>query len=149
MRVLAATLAILITTACLRGSKGSSGTTEDTVGRTEREVLAIASTQLRHHGFAVTLAGDNVVVTQPRLIPAHLQDSVSATKGKMWLLHVTADRASFAGGTRVRVVGYIVPAHGGQARAVPVTASNPKLYREVVAATGWIVDEARRKKPKS
>lgn len=149
MRVLAVTLAMLSTTACLRGSTGPSGATEETVGRSQKEVLEIAATQLRHHGFTVTLAGDNVVVTQPRTIPAHLQDSVTAKKGKMWLLHVTTDRASFSSGTRVRVVGYIVPTQGGQARAIPVTPANPKLYREVVAATGWIVDEARRKKAKS
>ena len=69
------------------------------------------------------------------------------------MVHVTTSRATFTGGSRVRVVGYIVPTGTPQSqqqqRAIPVTTRNAKLYREVVAITGWISDEASRKKKKS
>lgn len=149
MRVLLASLVVL-TSACFGTRSGTNdGATELTVGRTTAEVLQIATTQLMHHGYKVTKGGDNVVVTQPRPIPAHLQDTVGAGKGKLWMVHVSTSRATFTGGSRVRVLGYIVPKAGAQQQAVPVTTKNAKLYREVVAITGWISDEASRKKKKS
>ncbi len=148
MRVFLASLMVL-TSACFGPRSGSDGATELTVGRTPAEVLQIATTQLTHHAFKVTKGGDNAVVTQPRPIPAHLQDTSGAGKGKLWMVHVTAARATFTGGSRVRVLGYIVPTQGGQQRATPITTRNAKLYREVVTITGWIVDEAKRKKTKS
>src|SRR6266567_3711105 len=64
-------LAALVGCAKMRGtSNGDSVTT--TVSLPRAQALDIARTQLVHHGFTVTGAGSDVLVTSPKAVPDYL-----------------------------------------------------------------------------
>lgn len=161
MRVIRITTlaALVIVAGCARirgSSNGDSVTT--TVSKPRAEALEIARTQLVHHGFTVTGAGSDVLVTSPKLVPDYLREvSTAKPSSQRWFLVVQATDVRWFRGTRLRVAGYLLPPGAGQASAVangkrleqaaiPITEQNARLFREVQAAADWIVSEAKRKK---
>jgi hypothetical protein len=115
--------------------------------------LRIARTQLEHHNYKVSDAGTNAIVTVPAPIPNYLQDKSGSMAGRYWMLRVAAEPQTFGAGTRLTVVGYVLPAASrpaGAAAPAPqeatvVTAANGALFGEVRAAGRWIADEAKRR----
>lgn len=154
-----AAIAVLATTgACARFNGGPNGdSVSTTVGTNRQTTLEVARTQLIHHGFTVTRVGDAMLVTAPRPVPEYLRE-VSTAKpapGQQWFLVVESSDVRFFRGTHVRVSGYLMPPGAGSATAVrnakrveqnaiPITQQNPRLFREVEAAAGWIESEAQR-----
>ena len=151
--------ALVIVAGCARirgSSNGDSVTT--TVHAPRAQALEIARTQLVHHGFTVTGAGSDVLVTTPKLVPNYLREvSTGKQSSQRWFLVVQASDVRFFRGTHVRVSGYLLPPGAGevsavtngqrlQQSAIPITEQNARLFREVQAATSWIVSEANRKK---
>lgn len=150
-------LATVVGCAKIRGtSNGDSVTT--TVSLTRAQALDVARTQLVHHGFTVTGAGSDVLVTTPKLVPQYLREASTAKPTQQkWFLVVQGSDVRFFRGTRLRVSGYLLPPGAGQVssvvngqrleqNAIPITEQNARLFREVQAATNWIVSEANRKK---
>jgi hypothetical protein len=150
-------LATIAGCAKIRGtSNGDSVTT--TVGLTRAQALDIARTQLVHHGFTVTGAGSDVLVTTPKAVPEYLREASTARPTQQkWFLVVQGSDVRFFRGTKLRVSGYLLPPGAGQVssvvngkrlqqNAIPITEQNARLFREVQAATNWIVAEANRKK---
>lgn len=129
---------------------GSDNSFEADVRLRPEAVLSAARTQLMHHGYKVTEAGENAIVTQPRAVPKHLQDADRALAGRSWILRVEASPKSFSGGSGLRVIGYLLPPAARSAtaqameQATVVTAAQKGLFSEVRAAAGWITDEAKR-----
>ena len=116
-------------------------------------ILRVAATQLRHHGYEVTPAGDNGLVTAPRAVPEWLGGKDAAMKDRQWFVQINAEPHFLARGTRLEVMGYLVPESASKMitgttpsvqNAVPVT-SRHALYQEVRSIAGWIGDAARRK----
>ena len=154
-----AAVALLATTgACARFTGGPNGdSVSTTVGTNRQTTLETARTQLVHHGFTVTQIGDAMLVTSPRPVPEYLRE-VSTAKpaaGQQWFLVVESSDVRFFRGTHLRVSGYLMPPGAGTATAVkngkrlaqnaiPITQQNPRLFREVEAAAGWIESEAQR-----
>jgi hypothetical protein len=154
---IAATLVLVAGCASIRGSaNGDSVTT--TVSAPRAQALEIARTQLVHHGFTVTGAGSDVLVTSPKPVPNYLREvSTEKQSSQRWFLVVQGTDVRFFRGTRLRVSGYLLPAGAGQVSAVtngkrleqsaiPITEQNARLFREVQAAANWIIAEANRKK---
>jgi hypothetical protein len=152
-----ATLAMVAGCARIRGtSNGDSVTT--TVNAPRAQALDIARTQLVHHGFTVTGAGSDVLVTSPKLVPNYLREvSTEKQSSQGWFLVVQGTDVRFFRGTHLRVAGYLLPPGAGQVSAVtngkrleqsaiPITEQNARLFREVQAAANWIAAEANRKK---
>ena len=152
-----AALALVAGCARIRGSaNGDSVTT--TVSAPRAQALEIARTQLVHHGFTVTGAGSDVLVTTPKLVPNYLREvSTEKQSSQRWFLVVQGSDVRFFRGTHIRVSGYLLPAGAGQVSAVtngkrleqsaiPITEQNARLFREVQAAANWIISEANRKK---
>ena len=152
-----AVLAIVGGCAKIRGTaNGDSVTT--TVKAPRAQALEIARTQLVHHGFTVTGAGSDVLVTAPKLVPDYLREvSTEKQASHRWFLVVQGSDVRFFRGTHLRVSGYLLPAGAGQVSAVtngkrlqqsaiPITEQNARLFREVQAAADWIISEANRKK---
>lgn len=151
-----AALVIVAGCARIRGtSNGDSVTT--TVSPPRAQALEIARTQLIHHGFTVTGAGSDVLVTSPRPVPEYLREvSTAKPVQQRWFLVVQGSDVRFFRGTHLRVAGYLLPPGAGQVSAVsngkrleqsaiPITEQNARLFREVQAAAGWIISEANRK----
>ena len=151
--------ALVIVAGCARirgSSNGDSVTT--TVHAPRAQALEIARTQLLHHGFDVSGAGSDVLVTTPKLVPNYLREvSTAKQSSQRWFLVVQGSDVRFFRGTHLRVSGYLLPAGAGQVSAVtngqrlqqsaiPITEQNARLFREVQAAANWIVSEANRKK---
>ena len=155
MRPMITAAAILALGACSRGFGGGGGTPEQVVTNVNTSVdstLRVATTQLMHHGYKVSPAGENSIVTAPRAIPAYLVQKADSLRNRQWILQVNVSRTAFLRGTRLAVMGYVVPPStntvgSGPAtaqRAIPVTNKSP-LFQEVRAVSGWIADETRRK----
>lgn len=115
--------------------------------------LRIATTQLRHHGYAVTPLGENAVITSPRPVPDWLTESDGRFKGRQWVVQVSAKSHFLARGTRFEVAGFLLPEGATQPatgttplvqNAIPVTDEH-RLFQEVRAIAGWIGDAARRR----
>ena len=152
-----AVLAIAGGCARIRGSANGDSVTA-TVGVPRAQALDIARTQLVHHGFTVTGAGSDVLVTTPRPVPNYLREvSTEKPSSQRWFLVVQASDVRFFRGTHLRVAGYLMPPGAGQVSAVvngnrlaqsaiPITEQNARLFREVQAASNWIISEANRKK---
>lgn len=151
-------LAIVAGCSKIRGTSNTESVTT-TVGLTKAQALDVARTQLVHHGFTVTGAGSDVLVTSPKLVAPYLREVSTAKQPapQRWFLVVQGSDARFFRGTRLRVSGYVLPPGAGQVSAVsngtrleqsaiPITAQNARLFREVQVATDWIVSEANRKK---
>ncbi|HET9003741.1 MAG TPA: hypothetical protein VFN39_07030 [Gemmatimonadaceae bacterium] len=152
-----AALVLVAGCARIRGSaNGDSVTT--TVNASRPQALEIARTQLVHHGFTVTGAGSDVLVTAPKLVPNYLREvSTEKQSSQRWFLVVQGSDVRFFRGTRIRVSGYLLPPGAGQVSsvtngrnlqqsAIPITEQNARLFREVQAAANWIISEANRKK---
>ena len=154
MRSLVIGCSILLLGGCSRLFGG--GSSQDVAGTVDISVdstLRVATTQLIHHGYTVQPAGQNSIVTTPRPVPAYLVQKADSLRNRQWILQVNANRQAFLRGTRLTVTGYVLPPGApttgtGKAtveRAIPVTNRSP-LFPEVRAVTGWITDEANRKK---
>jgi hypothetical protein len=141
----------------MRGtSNGDSVTTTVSVPRAQ--ALDIARTQLIHHGFTVTGAGSDVLVTSPKAVPQYLREASTAKPTQQkWFLVVQGSDVRFFRGSKLRIAGYLLPAGAGQVssvangqrltqNAIPITEQNAKLFREVQVASDWIVAEAKRQK---
>jgi hypothetical protein len=133
------------------GGGGGDNAYEAVVSLRPDSTLRIARTQLEHHNYKVSDAGPDAIVTVPAPIPAYLQDKSGATKERYWMLRVSATSQAFRGGTRLTVVGYVLPSasRAAGATAAPqeatvVTSANRALFDEVKAAGRWIEDEAKR-----
>lgn len=142
-------VALVIGGACARLRTGSGQDYETVVPLRPDATLRVARTQLEHHDYQVGDAGPNALVTLPTPIPPHLQDDKGHLKGRYWMLHVGAQPQRFTSGTRLRVVGYVLPASTPDGRetrqeATPVTADQRALFSEVRAAGRWIEDGANR-----
>ena len=144
---------------CAHVGSGSAGggdnAYEAVVSLRPDSTLRIARTQLEHHNYKVSAAGPNAIVTLPAPIPAYLQDKSGTTKGRYWMLRVSTAPQTFGGGTRLTVVGYVLPTASRPAAAAAaaapapqeatvVTSANRALFDEVRAAGRWIEDEAKR-----
>ena len=150
-------LAIVGGCARIRGSSNGDSVTT-TVGLTRGQALDIARTQLVHHGFTVTGAGSDVLVTSPKTVPEYLREASTAKPtSQKWFLVVQGSDVRFFRGTRLRVTGYLLPPGAGQASsvangkrleqsAIPITEQNARLFREVQVAANWIIAESNRKK---
>jgi hypothetical protein len=151
--------AVMAATAIGAGGCARAGTSGDGGDNSYQTIVAlrpdstlrIARTQLEHHNYRIGDAGPNAIVTLPAPIPAYLQDKSGATQGRYWLLRVSAEPQTFGGGTKLTVVGYVLPSASRPAGAAPppreavvVTSANAALFAEVKAAGRWIQDEAWR-----
>ena len=137
-------------------SNGDSVTS--TVGATKAQALEIARTQLVHHGFTVTGAGSDVLVTTPKLVPNYLREvSTEKPSSQRWFVVIQASDVRFFRGSHVRVAGYLLPPGAGtvaavkngerlEQSAIPITEQNARLFREVQAVSNWITSEAKRDK---
>ena len=150
-------LASIVGCARMRGtSNGDSVTTTVSVPRAQ--ALDIARTQLVHHGFTVTGAGSDVLVTSPKLVPQYLREASTAKPTQQkWFLVVQGSDVRFFRGSKLRIAGYLLPPGAGEfssvangqrltQNAIPITEQNAKLFREVQVASDWITAEAKRKK---
>ena len=73
-RALAVAASLLAAAACAGGNRGPGDTDyESNVRLSADSTLRVARTQLELHGFTVTAAGENALVTTPRPIRADLQ----------------------------------------------------------------------------
>ena len=150
-------LAVLGGCAKIRGTAHGDAVTT-TVSLSRAQTLEVARTQLVHHGFTVTGAGSDVLVTSPKPVPEYLREASTAKPTQQrWFLVVQATDVRFFKGTHLRVNGYLLPPGAGQVSAVvngkrleqlaiPITEQNVRLFREVQVATNWIVAESNRKK---
>jgi hypothetical protein len=138
---------------CARLLGGSERDVVQSVPVSVDSTLRIAATQLRHHGYTVTPVGDNSLVTTPRAVPDWLGDKEGKMKGRQWFVQVNAEPHFLARGTRIEVVGYLMPEDAPRAgtsttpsvqNAITVTSQH-QLYQEVRAIATWIGDAARRK----
>jgi hypothetical protein len=151
--VLAATLAV--TGACAGGNRGPAESDfQANVRLSADSTLRIARTQLELHGFTVTAAGENALVTSPRPLRADLQGGSPALRSRQWMLRVETSRRALVGGSRLRVIGYLLPPQATDARstgptsqpATVITSDQTALFGEVRAVGGWIQDSAGRAK---
>lgn len=149
-------LASVSACASIRGSQAEDeNDVTMNVSGNKAKALEAARTQLIHHGYKVTTVGDQMVVTAPKPVPQYLREvSTARPQSQQWFLVVTAEQMRFFRGTRVRVAGYVLPAGAGttkavanakrlQQEAVPVTAKDQKLFREVEMVANWIANEAK------
>ena len=151
--------ALMVVAGCarIRGTANGDSVTTN-VSAPRAQALEIARTQLVHHGFTVTGAGSDVLVTTPKLVPNYLREvSTAKQSSQRWFLVVQGSDNRFFRGTHLRISGYLLPAGAGEATAVsngkrldqsaiPITEQNARLFREVQAASDWIISEAKRKK---
>ena len=147
-------LACLAAAAACTGRRGPAESSIETAVRLDADTaLRVARTQLQLHGFEVTAAGENAIVTSPRPVPTHLQGE-GVPAGRHWMLRVETQRRALAGGARVRVLGYLLPPPATDARAsgptsqpaILVTSDNGPLFSEIRTVGKWIEDAAGRAK---
>jgi hypothetical protein len=150
-------LATLLVAGCATFGWSGRDTLSTTVGVPADTALRIASTQLAHHGYAVSDLGDGSVITTPRRVPQYLiplstsrEEQAEFAKQQM-ILSVRVVPAPYFAGSRIDVTGYLLPQGAKGAtnqvmeEATLITEeNNPTLYREVRAAAGWISDALRR-----
>ena len=138
------------------------GTVSMSTQGTPQQVLEVARTQLVHHGFDVSTTGSDMVVTTPKAVPTYLREVSTARNAgdqsqQQYFIVVSAEKQRFIRGSRVRVTGYLLPPGAGTTRvvsagnrleqtAVPITESNPKLYRQIQVTADWINDALARRK---
>lgn len=137
---------------CARVFGGGSGDAVQSVPVTVDSTLRIAATQLQHHGYTVQPLGQNSLMTVPRPIPDWLVGKDQKMKGRTWFVQVNASAHYLARGSRVEVIGFLVPESASRMNtsnvatvqnAVQVTDENP-LFQEVRTIASWIGDAARR-----
>jgi hypothetical protein len=139
--------------ACSRLFGGSTTDAVQSVPITADSTLRIAATQLQHHGYSVTPVGARTLMTVPRPVPAWLGEQDGSMKARQWFVQVSVEPHYLARGTRLEVVGYLVPESATRPasgttpnvqNAIPVTSEH-RLYQEVRTIASWIGDAARRK----
>jgi hypothetical protein len=132
---------------------GSNGDAVQNVRLSADSTLRIASTQLTHHGYTVQPVGQRSLVTTPRAIPDWLGGKDPKMKGRLWFVQVNVEPQFLARGTKLAVVGFLVPESSQAANrtnaataqnAIVVTSDNP-LHQEVRTIASWIADATRRK----
>ena len=138
---------------CARVFGGSGGSDAvQSVPVTVDSTLRIAATQLQHHGYTVQPLGQTSLMTTPRPIPDWLVGKDAKMKGRTWFVQVNAQAHYLARGSRLEVIGFLVPESASRMNtgnvatvqnAVQVTEENP-LFQEVRTIAGWIADAARR-----
>jgi hypothetical protein len=150
MRSIFVVCAIALLSGCARlPGGGSDRAVEVTVNTGIDSTLRVAATQLQHHGYIVTPAGENRLVTAPRAVPDYLVGKDAELRNRQWFVQVSADRSAFVRGTRLSVTAFLIPptAAGTTApqvqNAIPVT-SDHQLWQEVRSIARWIQDGARR-----
>ena len=147
---LAAIAAVGVACAGLR--RGGGGTDyESVVTTTAAAAIRAARATLERDAYKVTDAGENTLVTLPVLIPDRLQDRAGHLKGRYWIMRVSAQPEALTSGTRLRVIGYVLPpaspsGQTTQQEAIPVTADQPALVGEVRAVGRRIADAANGKR---
>lgn len=133
---------------------GPGGDAVQSVPVTVDSTLRIAATQLQHHGYTVQPLGATSLMTVPRPIPEWLAGKDAKMKGRTWFVQVNASAHYLARGSRVEVIGFLVPESASRMNtsnvatvqnAVQVTDENP-LFQEVRTIATWIGDAARRKR---
>lgn len=148
-------VAALVTAAACAGSRGPAETQyQSNVRLSPDSTLRVARTQLELHDFTVTAAGADALVTTPRPVGAHVQGSASALSGRHWMLRVETERRALAGGTRLRVTGFLLPPASSDPRAsgptsqpaTVITSDQGALFAEVRTAARWIEDAAGKAK---
>jgi hypothetical protein len=165
MRRLGVLCAFLL--AACAGMGGGGGVSENVtlnVPGAPDSVLRLAVTQLQHHGYTVTQAGDGMIITLPKPVPNYLIETSNPAPAKgrgqqsaaqasqQWVLRVQTEKIFLASGTRLRVAGFIVPqavrltsGNAVQQTAIPITSENRRLFREVEVVAQWISDAATRR----
>ena len=153
-RLLVALVLVTTVSGCARVfGRGDGSDAVQSVPLTVDSTLRVAATQLRHHGYTVQPAGDNGLLTAPRPVPDYLVGKDTAMRARQWFVQINAESHFLARGTRLEVMGYLVPASANRMvtgttpqvqNAIPVTSKHA-LYQEVRAIAGWIGDAARRK----
>lgn len=155
VRALALAAAVTIAAACTGGNRGPGESDYEANVRIPADsALRIARTQLQLHGFTVTAAGEDALVTTPRLLRADLQGAGAELKNRHWMVRVETSRRALVGGSRVRVIGYLLPPPPKDTRvagptsqpATVITSDQTALFGEVRAVGGWIEDAAGRAK---
>ena len=136
----------------LFGGGGGNGEAVQSVPVNVDSTLRIAATQLQHHGYTVQPLGQNSLMTTPRPIPDWLAGKDEKMKGRTWFVQVNAQSHYLARGSRLEVIGFLVPESASRMNtsnvatvqnAIQVTDDNP-LYQEVRTIATWISDAARR-----
>jgi hypothetical protein len=135
------------------GGGGGGGDAVQSVPVSVDSTLRIAATQLQHHGYTVQPLGQNGLMTTPRPVPDWLTGKDEKMKGRTWFVQVNAQSHYLARGSRVEVIGFLIPESASRMNtgnvatvqnAVQVTEENP-LFQEVRTIAGWIADAARRR----
>ena len=138
---------------CSRLFGGSTTDATQSVPTTVDSTLRIAATQLQHHGYAITPVGERTLMTTPRPVPSWLGEQDGTMKGRHWFVQVSAEPHYLARGTRLEVVGYLLPESATRPtssrtpsvqNAIPITSEH-RLYQEVRTIASWIGDAARRR----
>ncbi|GAC1514784.1 MAG: hypothetical protein NVS1B4_03310 [Gemmatimonadaceae bacterium] len=153
-------VAVLTLSACsvFRGGPSGVRSNEDVVLAfpvPADTALRVAITQLQLHNYRVNPAGPGLVVTSPRPVPDYLievsNDAKASRPRQQWILRVQVDKQRFVSGSRVMVNGYILPPTGVitagnrmSQHAIPVTAENVRLFREVQVVGEWIAEAVKR-----
>jgi hypothetical protein len=149
-------LGLVIVPACttLRGSNSDNVTMS--LGAAADSVLRVATTQLELHGYEVDRLDDRVIVTRPRAMPTYLIEVSTARNeraGNEWMVQISAEPLELLGGSRVIVSGYVLPrvrpvsaGNSASERAIPITADNPQLFREIEVIAGWIESAVARRR---
>lgn len=160
MRRIATVFASLAVAGCAAFTGGGGGI-QDSAWASARvnpdTLMRIVVTQLEHHGYAVQPLGPRSVMTVPRPVPVHLQDSSAPQQApRQWVVRVNVDQVPFMGNSRVEVSGFLLPQQGSGAttaagantqtldRATVVTSENRRMFAEVETVSRWIADAAKR-----
>ena len=111
--------------------------------------LHIAAQRLTAQGYTVSYASGQMLVTSPRAMPRPVRTASagSPADSTLWVLVVTTESNRFVRGSRIQVMGYLVPpaattplSSGApvQRQTIPITPESPQLYAEVQRVADWI-----------
>ena len=151
---LALVVAACVATACASFRPRDENDFQMNVALAPDSALRVARAQLEAQDFKISAAGENAIVTAPHYLPVPVQDAVPELRGRHWMLRVEASRRALAGGSRMRVIGFLLPppapttGTGGTSMqsASTITSENRALFGEVVAAARRIETAAGRAK---
>lgn len=152
-RALVVAASLVFAAACAGGNRGPGESDyEANVRLSADSTLRVARTQLELHGFTVTAAGENALVTTPRPVRADLQSGSKGLRNREWMLRIETSRRALVGGARLRVIGYLLPPAATDPRAsgptsqpaTVITSDQGALFGEVSTVARWIQDAAGR-----
>jgi len=149
---LAAFIAASVAIACASFRPQDENDYEMNVELAPDSALRAARSQLESQDFKISAAGENAIVTAPHYLPVSVQEALPALRGRHWMLRVEATRRALAGGSRMRVIGFLLPPPAPTAgsegtsmqSATTITSENRALFGEVVAAARRIEAAAGR-----